>query len=129
MTDPLSHAAAGLAPLGVFSPALAAGAATAAVAVPLLVHLLFRKRYHAVPSPPPPATPPRAAPHAPPAPPRPAAAPPRPPPASPRRQVTFFTDLQRSGWANALGRPDAPPEVWQRVLGRADVAVVDTARR
>src|SRR5438045_6737087 len=49
MTDPLSHAAAGLAPLGVFSPALAAGAATAAVAVPLLVHLLFRKRYHVVP--------------------------------------------------------------------------------
>src|SRR5438270_9245867 len=48
MADPLSHAT-GLAPLGVFSPALAAGAATAAVAVPLLVHLLFRKRYQVVP--------------------------------------------------------------------------------
>lgn len=52
------------------------------------------------------------------------------PRAYPRRQVTFFTDLQRSSWANALSKSDAgPPEVWQRILGRADVAVVDTARR
>ena len=54
----------------------------------------------------------------------------RSPRAYPRRQVTFFSDLQRASWANAVRRPDAgPPEVWQRILGRADVAVVDTARR
>jgi Mg-chelatase subunit ChlD len=54
----------------------------------------------------------------------------RSPRAYPRRQVTFFSDLQRASWANTLGRPDAPPpDVWQRILGRADVAVVDTARR
>jgi hypothetical protein len=55
----------------------------------------------------------------------------RSPRAYPRRQVTFFSDLQRASWANALGRPpEVPaPEVWQRILGRADVAVVDTARR
>ena len=47
----------------------------------------------------------------------------------PRRQLTFFTDLQRSAWANALPRPDvAAPEVWQRILNRADVVVVDVAR-
>jgi hypothetical protein len=33
----------------VFSPVLAAGAATAAIGVPLLIHLLFRKRYQVVP--------------------------------------------------------------------------------
>ena len=33
----------------VFSPVLAAGAAVAAVGVPLLIHLLFRKRYQIVP--------------------------------------------------------------------------------
>jgi hypothetical protein len=53
----------------------------------------------------------------------------RSPRAYPRRQVTFFTDLQRSAWANALPRPDAPqPEAWQRLIGRADVVVVDVAR-
>src|SRR3954471_8422677 len=36
-------------PLAVFSPGLAAGAAAAALAVPLLIHLLFRKRYQIVP--------------------------------------------------------------------------------
>ena len=36
-------------PFAVFSPALAAGAAAAAVSVPLLIHLLFRKRYQIVP--------------------------------------------------------------------------------
>ena len=36
-------------PFAVFSPALAAGAAAVAVGVPLLVHLLFRKRYQVVP--------------------------------------------------------------------------------
>src|SRR3954471_15992086 len=40
MIDPL---------LAVFSPVAAAGAAAAAVAVPLLIHLLFRKRYQIVP--------------------------------------------------------------------------------
>jgi hypothetical protein len=51
-----------------------------------------------------------------------------------RRQVTFFTDLQRSAWANALPRPDETiPEAWAQILkgkdGRksADVAVVDLA--
>ena len=33
----------------VFSPLLAAGAATAAVGLPVLIHLLFRKRYQIVP--------------------------------------------------------------------------------
>ncbi|HEV3436552.1 MAG TPA: VWA domain-containing protein, partial [Gemmata sp.] len=33
----------------VFSPALAAGAAAAAIGLPLLIHLLFRKRYQIVP--------------------------------------------------------------------------------
>src|SRR3954471_384326 len=40
MIDPL---------LAVFSPVAAAGAAAAAVAVPLVIHLLFRKRYQVVP--------------------------------------------------------------------------------
>src|SRR4051794_10705407 len=35
--------------LAVFNPALAAAAAGAAVAVPLVIHLLFRKRYQVVP--------------------------------------------------------------------------------
>lgn len=53
----------------------------------------------------------------------------RSPRAYPRRQLTFVTDLQRSAWANALPKPDAqPPEVWQRIIGRADVVVVDVAR-
>jgi hypothetical protein len=53
----------------------------------------------------------------------------RSPRAYPRRQVTFLTDLQRSAWANALPRGDGPPpEVWQRVAGRADVVVLDAAR-
>ncbi len=36
-------------PFAVFSPALATGAAVAAVGVPLIIHLLFRKRYQIVP--------------------------------------------------------------------------------
>ena len=36
-------------PFAVFSPLLAAGAAALAVSVPLLIHLLFRKRYQIVP--------------------------------------------------------------------------------
>src|SRR5207237_9305935 len=35
--------------LGVFNPTLAAAAAGAAVAVPLVIHLLFRKRYQIIP--------------------------------------------------------------------------------
>jgi hypothetical protein len=46
----------------------------------------------------------------------------------PRRQVTVFTDLQRSAWAVALPNADRPaPDVWPRILARADVAVVDVA--
>ncbi len=53
----------------------------------------------------------------------------------PRRQVTVFTDVQRSAWAAALPRADAPvPEAWTTILkgkdgkGAADVVVVDAAR-
>ncbi|QDU23209.1 VWA domain-containing protein [Urbifossiella limnaea] len=53
----------------------------------------------------------------------------------PRRQVTIFTDAQRTGWAAALPRADAPlPEAWTTILrgkngrGAADVVVVDVAR-
>ncbi len=46
----------------------------------------------------------------------------------PRRQVLLFTDLQRSAWAGLLPKEDGQaPEVWQRVLPRAEVAVVDAA--
>ena len=50
----------------------------------------------------------------------------RSPRAYPRRQLTFFTDLQRASWANAIPRPDsnATAEVWQRIAGRADEALV-----
>ncbi|HXD85518.1 MAG TPA: VWA domain-containing protein [Urbifossiella sp.] len=53
----------------------------------------------------------------------------------PRRQVTFFTDLQRSAWASALPRPDsATPDAWTHILkgkdgkGSADVVIVDVAK-
>jgi len=49
MIDTPTHFTAGMPLFALFSPALAAGAAAAAVAVPLLVHLLFRKRYQIVP--------------------------------------------------------------------------------
>ncbi len=53
----------------------------------------------------------------------------RSPRAYPRRQLTFFTDLQRASWAGAVPRPEnSNTEVWQRIAGRADVALVDTAR-
>ncbi|MBA4186462.1 MAG: hypothetical protein C0467_00445 [Planctomycetaceae bacterium] len=53
----------------------------------------------------------------------------RSPRAYPRRQVTFLTDLQRSAWAGALPRAEGTaPDVWQRIVGRADVVVVDLAR-
>ena len=46
----------------------------------------------------------------------------------PRRQVTIFSDLQRSAWAPVLPRPDAPPpDYWGRLLPRADLAVIDCA--
>jgi Mg-chelatase subunit ChlD len=52
----------------------------------------------------------------------------RSPRAYPRRQLTFFTDLQRASWANAVPRPDNnAAELWQRIASRADVAVVDAA--
>ncbi|HET6574689.1 MAG TPA: VWA domain-containing protein, partial [Fimbriiglobus sp.] len=50
------------------------------------------------------------------------------PKAYPRRQVLLFTDLQRSAWTGLLPKDDGTsPEVWQRVLPRAEVAVVDAA--
>jgi Mg-chelatase subunit ChlD len=53
----------------------------------------------------------------------------RSPYAYPRRQVTFFTDLQRASWVNALPRAESSAtELWQRITARADVAIVDTAR-
>ena len=51
--------------------------------------------------------------------------------AYPRRQVTFLTDLQRSGWANVPPRPDAElSDVARQVFRRGDVDVVilDLAR-
>ncbi|MFO0936418.1 MAG: BatA domain-containing protein [Gemmataceae bacterium] len=48
----------------------------------------------------------------------------------PRRQVTIFTDLQRSAWTTVLPNADRPPpDTWQRILGRAEVAFVDVAKR
>jgi hypothetical protein len=53
----------------------------------------------------------------------------RSPRAYPRRQLTFFTDLQRASWANAIPRPEnSTAELWQRIVARSDVVVVDTAR-
>ncbi|MCE9562045.1 MAG: VWA domain-containing protein [Planctomycetes bacterium] len=53
----------------------------------------------------------------------------RSPRAYPRRQVTFLTDMQRSAWANALPKTDTTaPDIWQRIVGRSDVVVVDVAR-
>lgn len=47
----------------------------------------------------------------------------------PRRQLTFFTDLQRASWANAIPRPENnTAEAWQQITSRADVALVDAAR-
>lgn len=47
----------------------------------------------------------------------------------PRRQVTFFTDLQRTAWSPALPAGEKPaPEAWQTILAKADVACVDVAR-
>ena len=44
----------------------------------------------------------------------------RSPRAYPRRQLTFFTDLQRASWANTIPRPEnSTAEVWQRIpVGR-----------
>ena len=54
----------------------------------------------------------------------------RSPRAYPRRQLTFFTDLQRSSWVNAIPRAEnGTAELWQRIVARSDVAVVDTAGR
>lgn len=52
----------------------------------------------------------------------------RSPRAYPRRQVTIFTDLQRSAWASTLPRSEeGRPDAWQKLVGRAEVAVVDLA--
>jgi Mg-chelatase subunit ChlD len=46
----------------------------------------------------------------------------------PRRQVTVFTDLQRSAWNPVLPADDTTaPDAWQRILPRADFAVIDLA--
>lgn len=50
------------------------------------------------------------------------------PRAYPRKQVLLFTDLQRSAWTGLLPKPDgSAPDVWQRVLPKAEVAIVDAA--
>ncbi len=52
----------------------------------------------------------------------------RSPRAYPRRQLTFFTDLQKSSWVNAVPRAEnSTAELWQRIVSRSDVAIVDTA--
>ena len=44
------------------------------------------------------------------------------------RQVSVFTDLQRSAWNPVLPKPDAPPpDYWARLRSKAEVAVIDTA--
>ncbi len=48
----------------------------------------------------------------------------------PRRQVTFITDLQRSGWANIVVGSDnttQASELWMQLSQRADVVVVDVS--
>ncbi len=46
----------------------------------------------------------------------------------PRRQVTVFTDLQRSAWNPALPKADSPPpEYYARIFSKADFAVIDAA--
>ncbi len=46
----------------------------------------------------------------------------------PRRQVTIFTDAQRSAWSAVLPKTDAPlPETWQKVFALADVGIIDVA--
>ncbi|MCZ2341528.1 MAG: VWA domain-containing protein [Bacteroidales bacterium] len=46
----------------------------------------------------------------------------------PRRQVLFFTDLQRSAWTGLLPTADNPaPDIWNRILPGADFAIVDVA--
>ena len=53
----------------------------------------------------------------------------RSPRAYPRRQVTFFSDMQRASWTNTLPRSDSPvPELWQRIHGKAEVVAVDVAK-
>jgi len=52
----------------------------------------------------------------------------RSPRAYPRRQVTLATDLQRSSWGSTLPRSEeSRPDAWQKLLSRADVAVLDVA--
>lgn len=46
-----------------------------------------------------------------------------------RRQVMLFTDLQASAWGGLLPKADmAPPEVWAKLTGRGDLAIIDCSR-
>ncbi len=50
------------------------------------------------------------------------------PRAYPRRQLLVVTDVRKSAWAGLLAKPDGgKPDLWGRILPRADVAVVDAA--
>ncbi|MFO0849977.1 MAG: VWA domain-containing protein [Gemmataceae bacterium] len=52
----------------------------------------------------------------------------RSPRAYPRRQVVLVTDLQRTSWTGLLPKSDgSPPDLWQRILPRAEVVAVDCA--
>ncbi|WP_320686840.1 VWA domain-containing protein [Gemmata algarum] len=52
------------------------------------------------------------------------------PRAYPRRQLTIFTDLQKSSWGNAVPRAESgTAEAWPRVTARADAVIVDCAGR
>jgi len=54
----------------------------------------------------------------------------RSPQAYPRKQISVFTDLQRSAWAGLLPRSDGTyPEIWRNVTRRADFVLVDTAEK
>jgi len=54
----------------------------------------------------------------------------RSPRAYPRRQVLYFTDLQRYSWQGLLPDTDSTiPDIWNRILPRADFAVIDVGQR
>ncbi|MGL4422626.1 MAG: vWA domain-containing protein, partial [Gemmataceae bacterium] len=45
-----------------------------------------------------------------------------------RRQVLFFTDLQKSIWRPTLPKPQEPgSDLWPRILARGEVAMIDVA--
>lgn len=44
----------------------------------------------------------------------------------PRRQVTFFTDMQRTAWSPVMPSGDKPaPEAWKPIFAKSDVVCVD----